>query len=98
MIRFKVEGQLKSAVSRTRDRFLGIINVANIGVSGPTNNIGKYKIEIYNSNLKKVWREGRVENFPRHSKGPWDLLFLGLLNVVGYRNKKAIKEFLEREK
>jgi hypothetical protein len=32
-----------------------------------------------------AWRRGRVEHFPRHRLGPWDLLYRALKDTVGKR-------------
>lgn len=34
----------------------------------------------------RTWRRGRVTNFPRLTRGPWDLLYLALRDTVGLRN------------
>lgn len=38
-----------------------------------------------------VWRTGRVRNFPRQSRGPWDLLYRALHETVGDRNKAVLR-------
>lgn len=35
---------------------------------------------------KEIWKRGRVENFDRRRRGPWDLLYLALKSAVGSRN------------
>jgi hypothetical protein len=62
----------------------GEIIITNDG-SG-TLNIGNYNYRITKFDGTGAWRKGRVENFRRISRGPWDLLYLVLKNAVADRN------------
>jgi hypothetical protein len=61
------------------------MNIANDGTG--TSYCGNY-----DSTLSKwgrpnvVWKRGRIVGFDRQKRGPWDLMFLVLLNIVGSRN------------
>ena len=35
----------------------------------------------------QTWKKGRVVDFDRKKRGPWDLLYLALHSCVGSRNK-----------
>lgn len=59
-------------------------------------NFGAYDVSL--SKWKRptaIWRRGRVPKFNRVTRGPWDLLLLGLLNTVGSRNTRDIRKWLE---
>ena len=36
--------------------------------------------------MHRTWKTGKVKGFDRVKRGIWDLLFLALLDTVGYRN------------
>ncbi len=89
MIRVTVE--LVSAISPDRSKVLGVAEITNDGeLSNQTGgNKGGYDIRLskWAPKLKETWKRGRVENFDRQKRGSWDLLYLALRNIVGYRNK-----------
>lgn len=72
----------------SKKKVLAIANIINDG-SGDLNN-GNYDIKLSKVDRKnepvKIWKEGRVEGFKRQRKGVWDLLYLGLKNIIGDRN------------
>ncbi len=88
MIRVTVE--LCSARGREHDKVLGVCQITNDGetsfLSGGAR--GSYKVTLskWAPKLKEIWMRGRVENFDRVSRGPWDLLYLALRACVGKRN------------
>jgi hypothetical protein len=43
----------------------------------------------------QVWKKGRVADFDRKRRGPWDLLFLGLESIVGKRNQGTRDDVLQ---
>lgn len=58
--------------------------------------IGSYKVRLSKwGKPKSTWKRGRVLDFARRSRGPWDLLFLSLLDTVGKRNRRHVKKALE---
>lgn len=73
--------------SRTFERsHLGTAHIVNDG-SGDIDR-GNYDIMLSKWGQPTVsWKKGRVEDFPRRIRGPWDLLYLALRNVVGDRNR-----------
>lgn len=46
---------------------------------------GAYIYQLFDAG-GRIFREGRIANFPRKERGAWDLLFRVLLNAVGNRN------------
>ncbi len=53
---------------------------------------GDYKVElrggVYGRTdlYQKLWKRGKVEGFPRKTRGLWDLMFVALRGLVGRRN------------
>lgn len=97
MIRVTVE--LISAQDPSRDRLLGIAEIANEGPSARTPRFCKYSVRLskWAPKEKQTWARGTilldadaetglVESFDRNSRGAWDLLYLALRVVVGTRN------------
>lgn len=83
MLRITVELLPKGDASRSRH--LGTAYITNDG-SGDTQH-GNYTVVLSKwDKPSAVWREGRVEGFPRRSRGSWDLLFRALRACVGVRN------------
>jgi hypothetical protein len=67
-------------------KHLGTAIVANDGTGTETK--GNYDVRLLKwGDSGKVWKEGRVKGFPRLSRGPWDLLYLALKNIVEDRNE-----------
>ncbi len=85
----KVTAELVSA--RTgKTSLLGYAEIVNdrITTQKTQGHRGGYVVRIYRRGSRdRLWKGGRVENFPRKAKGFWDLLYLGLKNIVGDRNK-----------
>lgn len=55
---------------------IGQIEIINDGTG--TLSRGNYVVKLYRKNSTKVWKEGRVENFPRKRLNSYDLLLRGL--------------------
>lgn len=55
---------------------LGRIEIINDGSGTATR--GNYDIILYQKNSNKVWKKGKVTNFPRKRLGSYDLLLRGL--------------------
>jgi hypothetical protein len=64
---------------------IGKIKITN-DASG-TKTIGHYDVVFYQKGGQKIWRQTRVENFPRLRLGIYDILFRALKNVCEERNK-----------
>lgn len=82
MIRVTVE--LWPHGDKSRKWHLGTAIIANDGTG--TEEIGNYRVTLSKwGRPQRVWRRGRVEGFPRKSRGPWDLLYRALQATVGAR-------------
>ncbi len=92
MIRVTIE--LISAIHPNRNTVLGVAEIANDEkTSNETGGrLGSYSVKLskWAPMLNDVWKRGRVENFDRVKRGPWDLLYLALRSCVGSRNKEAL--------
>jgi hypothetical protein len=88
MIRVTVE--LVSAIAPTRSRVLGVAEIANDGEHSreTAGERGAYTVRLskWAPKLTETWKTGRVADFDRKQRGPWDLLFLALRATVGSRN------------
>jgi hypothetical protein len=88
MIRITIE--LVSAIGSNRSKILGIAEITNDGeLSKNTDGSkGGYDVRLskWAPKLRETWKKGRVEGFDRINRGPWDLLFIALRNIVGSRN------------
>lgn len=84
MIRITVE--LLPGGDASQAKHLGTATIWNDGS-------GDVEIGNYGATFSKwgrpgeVWKRGTVKNFPRHGRGPWDLLYLALKSAVGTRNR-----------
>ena len=102
MIRVTVE--LVSAVSRERDRVLGVMEIGNEGpATGNETRYCRYVVRLskWAPKLDEIWRrslfalppgetiEAQVASFDREQRGPWDLLYRALQAAVGDRNPDA---------
>lgn len=69
----------------SQPRHMGTAVIANDGTGdGQT---GNYAIRLSKwGRPDEDWRKGRIVGFDRKGRGAWDLLFLGLRNLVGSRN------------
>jgi len=83
MIRITVE--LLPAGSEKLKRHLGTAEISNDGT-------GSHAVGNYDVRLSKwgapgtTWKRGKVMDFYRRRRGPWDLLYLALRAIVGSRN------------
>ena len=98
MIRITVS--LVSAIDPSRDRLLGIAEIANEGALDPSGRFCRYDVRLskWAPREAQTWKrsplilsgtetlEGMVDRFDREQRGPWDLLYLALKAVVGRRN------------
>lgn len=99
MIRITVE--LVSAVNPSRDRLLGVAYISNDGESLFDKPSYTVKLSKWAPKEKETWKTGKlgilqdemsdvltgkVLSFDSVKRGPWDLLFLALKSVIGYRN------------
>ena len=85
MIRVTVE--LVSAIDPSRSKTLGIAEITNDGVGNVSGECSyDIKLSKWAPKLTETWKKGRVTGFNRVTRGPWDLLFIGLREIVGGRN------------
>ena len=85
MIRVTVE--MLPGGQESHKRLLGVATIANDGTGlGPHGNYDA-TFSKWAPKQDEIWKRGRVENFPRQSRGPWDLLLRALQSAVGARNK-----------
>lgn len=88
MIRVTVE--LVSAIDPIRNRVLGVAEIVNDGVrireTGGKRGSYIVRLSQWAPSLTRTWRKGRIGDFDRRQRGPWDLLFLALRTTVGARN------------
>lgn len=84
----KITVELVSAIHPSRNRLLGIAEIANDGTGSMTS--GNYRVRLSKAGEKsnETWRHGSVKGFPRKRMGGWDLLFLALRSCVGDRHKE----------
>jgi len=81
----KITVELLPYGSEIGKKNLGIAEISNDATG--TKTIGNYNIKLFKwGNSKVVWKKGRVEGFRRLTRGPWDLMYLALKNIVGDRN------------
>lgn len=81
MIRVTLD--LISAVAADRSRRIGHADIVNIG---GTEHIGSYLVRLYLGRPGVVWRECRLDGFPRKRLNAWDLLCRGLATILGNQN------------
>lgn len=78
----------------SRKSHLGTIEIANDGRG--TRERGNYKVRLAKRGRPtQAWRHGAVSDFPRQTKGPYDLLLHALVATVGERNRRLIVELEE---
>lgn len=98
MIRITIE--LISAISPARNKKLGIINIANIGISLEDATKCDYSVVLskWEPKLNEPWKRGTVRTFDNIKRGPYDLLYLALKTCLGNRNgeHKSLEQ-LEKE-
>jgi hypothetical protein len=85
MIRVTVE--LLPAGDEERKRLLGVATIANDG-SSLNPSFGNYVVYLskWAPHQNRTWKAGAVTKFNRRTRGPWDLLYVALRNIVGDRN------------
>lgn len=92
MLRITIELYPYGLVARKRT--LGIIDIANDGTGTKTR--GNYMVRIQRGERKMGnWIKGAIKDFPRKSKGAFDLLLLALISAVN--GKKVIDKLKEEE-
>lgn len=70
---------------------MGTVEVANDGMG--TAERGNYKVRLAGfKNASSRWRTGAVLDFPRKSRGPYDLLLRALAATVGDRAKRLVAD------
>lgn len=87
MIRVTVE--LISAISPSRNRVLGVMSIANDGVTSQETGgkRGSYNFIIRGKRKDRAIRQGRVEDYPRKSAIVWVLLLRALTVAFGKKEK-----------
>lgn len=89
MIRVTIE-LLPFGLERGR-KHLGTIDIANDGTG--TAERGNYKVRLAGfRGPHSKWREGAVRDFPRKSRGPYDLLLRALAATVGDRARRLVQD------
>ena len=93
MLRITIE--LLPHGSEKHKKPLGMATITNDGTGSES--FGNYNVKLYTWHepplkylvqLTRTWKTGRVELFPRKTRGPWDLLYRALRDIVGERNKQ----------
>jgi len=70
-------------------RHVGTMIISNDGTG--TKEMGNYNVKL--SKFKepdKWWKEGRVDGFKRKLRGPYDLIYIALHNLLAQRNKEDV--------
>lgn len=68
-------------------RHVGTMIIRNDGTG--TKEIGNYKVTLSKfKDSSKIWRRGEVKEFPRQKRGPYDLVYRALHNILVTRNKE----------
>ena len=75
--------ELKSAISHTRDRVLGVLTIANDGTGDAR--VGHYVAELKDAR-GRVLDTCRIRAFPRMRLLAWDLIYRALRATRGDRN------------
>lgn len=92
MIRVTIE--LLPFGSEAGRKHLGTIDIANDGTG--TAEKGNYKVRLAGfKGPASTWRSGAVKDFPRRSRGPYDLLLRALAATVGDRARRLVAELDE---
>jgi len=69
--------------SKAAKRTLGVAEIANDATGSKTK--GNYNYRLYDAG-GKLWKSGRVEDFPRQCLLAFDLLYRALKDAIGERN------------
>lgn len=89
MIRVTIE--MLPRGDETKKYHMGTIDIANDGTG--TAERGNYKVKLAGfKSPHSRWREGAVRDFPRKSRGPYDLLLRALATTVGDRAKRLVAD------
>jgi len=68
-------------------KHLGTACIINDGTGSAE--VGNYDVKLSKwGRPNQTWKKGRVEDFDRVQRGPWDLFYLALKNIVGNRNRR----------
>lgn len=78
-----ITAELVSAIDGHHE-VLGQAVIYNDGTGTATK--GNYEV-LLNRKRMRVWKQGHVDGFPRKRLNVWDLMYRGLREIVGYRNK-----------
>lgn len=84
----KITVEMCPGGDETKSRHLGTAKIWN----DATGNISKGNYRFWFSRRgqpKSVWKEGRIEGFPRKRLLMWDLLFRCLKDIIGQRNENV---------
>jgi len=68
---------------RSQAQVLATGAVVNTGEGTPTR--GEYRVTLFDK-AQRVWKTGKVKDFPRKRLLAWDLLYRALKNMLGDRN------------
>jgi hypothetical protein len=82
MLRVTVE--LVPHGDESRARHLGTAVIANDGTGDL--DTGNYWAKLSKWGSGATWKRGKYKGFPRKRRGPWDLLYCLLREIVGERN------------
>lgn len=66
----------------TKAQLVAQANIANDGTGGDS--VGNYNVVLFNG--RRMWKKGRVENFPRKKRIGWDLICCALYSMLAGRN------------
>lgn len=83
MLRITIE--LVPHGDESRKEVIGIGVIANDATGTDYNGNYKYHLSKWGKGTA-MWKAGRIEDFARKVRGPWDLLYRVLSNAVGDRN------------
>ena len=83
MIRITVE--LVPFGYETMKRTIGTATIVNDGTGKPRQTRGNYNVKLMTA-AGRLWKECRVEGFPRTRLGAWDILYRALTNLLADRN------------
>ena len=98
MIRVNVD--LKSAISHTRDRALGSLVISNIGKHEDNHRLCDYKGEMLSMKSNKICKTVVVENYASEAYSIWRLVFRMLWELLPEerrRIKYALREEIKKE-
>ena len=94
MIRVNVD--LKSAISHTRDRALGGLVISNIGKNEDNHRLCDYKGEMLSMKSNRICKTVVVENYASEAYSIWRLVFRMLWELLP-EERRRIKHALRKE-